>query len=287
MKTEAGELTSGIKNQISQTGIEGKLIILFLGDVIGNPGRKCLESGLDFLIAENDVDAVIVNGENAAGGLGITPDISDYILGLGVDVITTGNHIYKKKDIYDYLEKEPRLLKPANYPPGTPGNGSIIFSNKKTKGHEIAVFNLCGRVFIDNFDCPFRTSDKIIEFLARRTPIIILDFHAEVTSEKIAMGWYLDGKVSAVIGTHTHVQTADERILPKGTAYITDTGMCGPRNSVIGVKKEIIVDRFINMLPHRFDVANSDNWINGVVIEINESNGKALSIKRISKKIYD
>jgi metallophosphoesterase (TIGR00282 family) len=263
------------------------LIILFLGDVIGNPGRKCLEAGLDSLVSENNVDAVIVNAENAAGGLGITPDVSDHILRLGVDVITTGNHIYKKKDIYEYLEKEPRLLKPANYPPQTPGNGSIIFSNRKTKGYEIAVFNLCGRVFIDNFDCPFRASDKIIEFLSRRTPIIILDFHAEATSEKIAMGWYLDGKVSAVLGTHTHVQTADERVLPKGTAYMTDVGMCGPRNSVIGVKKEIIVDRFINMLPNRFDVASSDNWINGAVIDINESSGKAVSIKRISKKIHD
>ena len=263
------------------------MIILFLGDVIGNPGRKCLETGLGLLVSESCADVVIVNGENAAGGLGITPDISDHILGLGVDVITTGNHVFKKKEIYDYLENEPRLLKPSNYPPETPGNGSIIFTNKKTKGYEVAVFNLCGRVFVDNFDCPFRAADKIIEFLLKRTPIIILDFHAEVTSEKIAMGWYLDGRVSAVIGTHTHVQTADERVLPKGTAYITDAGMCGPRNSVIGVKKGIIIDRFINMLPHRFDVANSDNWIHGVVIEIDESNGKALSIRRISKKIFD
>jgi len=263
------------------------LIVLFLGDVIGNSGRKCLEIGLESLVSDNKADIVIINGENAAGGLGITPEISDNLLNMGVDVITTGNHIYKKKEIYDYIEKEPRLLKPANYPPKTPGNGSYIFSNKKTKGYEVAVFNLCGRVFIDNFDCPFRASDKIIEFLSRRTPVIILDFHAEVTSEKIAMGWYLDGKVSAVVGTHTHVQTADERILPKGTAYITDVGMCGPRNSVIGVKKEIIVDRFINMLPHRFDVANSDNWINGVLIEINENTGKSVSIRRISKKIYD
>ena len=263
------------------------MIVLFLGDIIGNPGRKCIEKGLSILVEEEKADVIIANGENAAGGIGITPEISDYLLNLGIDVITSGNHIYKKKEIFDYLEKEPRLLKPANYPPDTPGNGVYIFSNKKTNSLEVAVFNLCGRVFIDNFDCPFRAADKIISFISQKTPIIILDFHAEVTSEKMAMGWYLDGRVSAVIGTHTHIQTADERVLPKGTAYISDVGMCGPRNSVIGVKKEIIVERFINMLPQRFNVADSDNWINGAVIDIDEKSGKANSIKRISKKIYD
>ncbi len=263
------------------------MIVLFLGDVIGNPGRKCLEIGLGEIVAEVDADVVIINGENAAGGIGITPEISDSILRMGVNVITTGNHVFKKKEIYDYINKEPRLLKPANYPPDTPGNGVYIFSSRKTNNFEVAVFNLCGRVFIDNFDCPFRTADKIIEFVSRRTPIIILDFHAEVTSEKMAMGWYLDGRVSAIVGTHTHVQTADEMILPKGTAYITDVGMCGPRNSVIGVKKEIIINRFINMLPQRFDVANSDNWISGVCFEIDNETGKALSIKRINKRIFD
>jgi len=263
------------------------LIVLFLGDVIGSPGRRCLENDLDVLIKEEKADVVIVNGENAAGGIGITPEISDTLLGLGVDVITSGNHIFKKKEIFGYLETEPRLIKPANYPPDTPGNGCYIFSNKKTKGHEVAVFNLCGRVFIDNFDCPFRTADKVLSFVNKRTQIVILDFHAEVTSEKVAIGWYLDGRVSAVIGTHTHVQTADERVLTKGTAYITDVGMCGPRNSVIGVKKEIIVDRFINMLPQRFNVADSDNWINGVVIDIDEATGKSNSIKRISRKVFE
>jgi hypothetical protein len=263
------------------------LIVLFLGDVIGNPGRRCLENGLSALVIEEKADVVIVNGENASGGIGITPEISDTLLGLGVDVITSGNHIFKKKEIFDYLEKEPRLIKPANYPPDTPGNGCYIFSNKKTNKHEVAVFNLCGRVFIDNFDCPFRTADKVLSFINKRTNIVILDFHAEVTSEKVALGWYLDGRVSAVIGTHTHIQTADERILNKGTAYITDAGMCGPRNSVIGVKKEIIVDRFINMLPQRFSVADSDNWINGVVINIDEETGKSNSIRRISRKIFD
>jgi len=263
------------------------LIVLFLGDIIGAPGRKCLENYLDILIREESADVVIANGENAAGGIGITPEISDTLLRLGIDVITTGNHVFKKKEIIDYIEREPRLLKPANYPPDTPGNGCYIFSNKKTGGCEIAVFNLCGRVFIDNFDCPFRTADKVLSFVSKKTPVIILDFHAEVTSEKMAIGWYLDGRVSAIIGTHTHIQTADERILNKGTAYITDVGMCGPRNSVIGVKKEIIVNRFINMMPHRFTVADSDNWISGVVIDIDETTGKANSIKRINRKIFD
>lgn len=261
--------------------------VLFLGDIIGSPGRKCLEKDLGRLIAQEEAEIVIANGENAAGGIGITPDISDSLLNLGIDVITSGNHIYKKKEIYDYLEREGRLLKPANYPPGTPGNGSRIFTVKSRRGIEAAVFNLCGRVFIDNFDCPFRTADKVISFLSNKTNIIILDFHAEATSEKMALGWYLDGKISAIIGTHTHVQTADERILPKGTAYITDAGMCGSRNSVIGVKKEIIVERFINMMPHRFSVSDSDLWINGVIIDIDEKSGKSISIKRINKKVND
>lgn len=271
-----------IKNRI-----EGKLIVLFLGDIVGNPGRKCIEKELDNLVTEEKADVVIANGENAAGGIGITPEVSDTLLNLGIDVITSGNHIFKKKEIFDYLNKEPRLIKPANYPPDTPGNGCYIFSNKKTNGREIAVFNLCGRVFIDNFDCPFRIADKVLSFVNKRTQIVILDFHAEVTSEKMAIGWYLDGRVSAVVGTHTHVQTADERILNKGTAYISDVGMCGPRNSVIGVRKEIIVDRFINMLPQRFSVADSDNWISGVIIDIDETTGKSRSIKRINRKIYD
>ncbi|MCL6088387.1 MAG: TIGR00282 family metallophosphoesterase [Actinobacteria bacterium] len=263
------------------------MIVLFLGDIIGNPGRKCLENYLDILIREENADVVIANGENAAGGIGITPEISDTLLQLGIDVITSGNHIFKKKEILDYIDREPRLLKPANYPPDTPGNGCYIFSNKKTRGCEIAVFNLCGRVFIDNFDCPFRTADKVLSFISKKTSVIILDFHAEVTSEKMAIGWYLDGRVSAIIGTHTHIQTADERILNKGTAYITDVGMCGPRNSVIGVKKEIIVNRFINMMPHRFSVADSDNWISGAVIDIDETTGRANSIRRINRKIFD
>lgn len=260
--------------------------VLFLGDVFGKPGRICIEKQLPDIVEKNSVEVVIANGENAAGGLGITPRISDDLLNLGIDVITSGNHIYKKKEIYDYLEREPRLLKPANYPPDTPGNGSYILSNKKINDKKVAVINICGRVFLDNFDCPFRCVDNIINFVRKQTPIIIVDFHAEVTSEKVAMGWFLDGRVSAVIGTHTHVQTADERVLPKGTAYITDVGMVGPRDSVIGIRKEIAVERFLNLMPQKFKVASNDNWINGALIDIDEGSGKSKSITRINMKAY-
>jgi metallophosphoesterase (TIGR00282 family) len=261
------------------------LIVLFLGDVFGKPGRFILENRLQTMMIENNVDVVIANGENAAGGIGITPTICDGLFSMGIDVVTSGNHIYKKKEIYDYIEKQPRLLKPANYPPGTPGRGYYILSDSKIGSNKIAVVNICGRVFIENFDCPFRCMDKILEDIKKETPIIIVDFHAEVTSEKVAMGWYLDGRVSALIGTHTHVQTADERVLPGGTAYITDVGMVGPLDSVIGVKKENIIDRFLKLMPQKFIVAEDDYLINAVVVEINEKNGEANSIKRINSII--
>jgi metallophosphoesterase (TIGR00282 family) len=256
------------------------LKVLFLGDVFGKPGREILKKKLPSLVEENNVDFIIANGENAAGGIGITPDICETLLYMGVDIITSGNHIYKKREIYDYIERQPRLLKPANYPPSTPGSGYHIMSDKKN--NKIAVINICGRVFIDYFDCPFRTIDKILSNVRKETPVIIVDFHAEVTSEKVAMGWYLDGRVSAVVGTHTHVQTADERILPGGTAYITDVGMVGPRNSVIGVKKENIIKKFLTMMPQKFTVSEDDYLVNGVVININEKNGRAESINRLN-----
>ncbi|MBM3707482.1 MAG: TIGR00282 family metallophosphoesterase [Actinobacteria bacterium] len=259
--------------------------ILFLGDIFGKPGRICVSKEISSLVNKHGVDIVIANGENAAGGIGINPSIAGTLLNLGIDVLTSGNHIYKKKEIYDYINNEPRLLKPANFPPGTPGNGFYLFSNKKTGGKKIAVTNICGRVFVENLDCPFRTVDEILDILHRETNIIIVDFHAEVTSEKMAMGWYLDGRVSAVVGTHTHVQTADERILPKGTAYISDVGMVGPRDSVIGVKKELIIERFIKMMPQKFTVASDDNWVNGVLIDIDEETGLALSIKRLNYRV--
>ena len=261
--------------------------ILFLGDVFGKPGRRCLGRELDRIVIDNDISVVIANGENAAGGIGINPDISDTLLNMGIDVLTSGNHIYKKRDIYEYIEREPRLLKPANYPPDTPGQGYFIFTSRKTNDIKVAVINVCGRVFLENLDCPFRKMDEILPSIKKETPVIVVDFHAEVTSEKVAMGWYLDGRVSAVIGTHTHVQTADERILPEGTAYITDAGMVGSRDSVIGVKKELIIERFIKMMPQRFTVASGDNWINGVIIDVDEQSGNARDIIRLNYKAGD
>jgi len=256
--------------------------ILFLGDIIGNPGRTAAVRDLPWIINNNEIDMVIANGENAAGGIGISPQIADMLLNSGIDVLTSGNHIYKKKEIYDYIENEPRLLKPANFPPLTPGKGYYIFSSQKDGDAKVAVINLCGRVFLDSYDCPFRKADELLDKISNITPLIIVDFHAEATSEKIAMGWYLDGRVSAVIGTHTHVQTADERILPSGTAYISDVGMVGPRDSVIGVKKELIIERFLKMMPQKFVVSGSDVWINGAIIEIDEKSGLAKSILRLN-----
>jgi len=256
--------------------------VLVLGDIIGKPGRMSLRDELQALIKDNAVDFVIANGENAAGGIGIDPKTSDFLLGLGIDVLTTGNHVYKKRDIYNYIEDNERLLKPANFPPSTPGRGFGIYEVFERK---IAVINLCGRVFIGELDCPFRVIDDVLKKIGKETRNIVVDFHAEVTSEKIAMGWYLDGRVSAVLGTHTHVQTADEKILPHGTAYITDIGMVGPQDSVIGVRKELIIERFKTQMPQKFIVAKDDIWLNGVIIEIDDKSGKAINIKRLNYQL--
>jgi metallophosphoesterase (TIGR00282 family) len=259
------------------------LKVLFLGDIIGKPGRNAIDRNLDDLIGKHDIDMVIANGENAAGGIGISVKTAGSLLNMGIDIITTGNHVFKKREIYSLLDKEDRLLKPANYPPDTPGRGYYIYEVEKLGNLKVAVINLCGRVFVENLDCPFRTVNRILEYVSEETPIIIVDMHAEVTSEKVAMGWYLNGRVSAVVGTHTHVQTADERILPDdGTAYITDVGMVGPRDSVIGVKKENIIERFLTGMPQKFTVAREDVWINGIVLDIDEKTGKAASIERIN-----
>ncbi len=259
--------------------------VLFLGDVFGNPGRSCLKKELPLLLERYEPHIVIANGENASGGIGINPGSADFLFGIGIDVLTSGNHIYKKRDIYDYIKNVPRLLKPANFPPGTPGNGYFIFQNQKMGGKKIAVVNICGRVFIENLDCPFRKIDELLFAIYKETNIVIVDFHAEATSEKMAMGWYLDGRVSAVIGTHTHVQTADERILSKHTAFISDAGMVGPRDSVIGVKKEPIIERFLKMMPQKFVVATEDNWLNGVIVDIDEASGWAKSIVRLNYQV--
>lgn len=253
--------------------------ILMIGDIVGRPGRRAILENLSCLRREMNVDFVIANGENAAAGHGITKEIAKQLFNAGIDVFTMGNHVWNKKEVFDYIEKEKRLLRPANYPPGTPGAGYQLYETKN--GVTIGVVNVSGRIYMQELDCPFRTMDHILKQLQYQTNLIFVDFHAEATSEKVAMGWYLDGKVTAICGTHTHVQTADERILPNGTAYITDIGMTGPRDSVIGVATEIVLEKFITQMPRRFEVADTTYQLNAVVIDVNPDNGQALKIDRI------
>jgi len=254
--------------------------ILFIGDIVGKPGRQAISGLLKKVVSDHGIDFTIANGENAAGGMGITPAIAIEMMDQGVDVLTSGNHIWAKKEIFPYLNEESRILRPANYPPQVPGRGAGVFETKN--GEKVGVINLEGRVFMKHLDCPFRIGEKDIETLRKETPIIVVDFHAEATSEKMALGVYLDGRVSAVLGTHTHVQTADERLLPGGTAYMTDVGMTGSFDSVIGIRKELAVEKFLSQLPVRFEVAKKDIRINCVAVEIDEITGKALGIERIS-----
>lgn len=253
--------------------------ILMIGDVVGRPGRRALRENLQNLVKEFDLDLVIANGENAAGGNGITKDIVKELHGYGIDIITMGNHVWNKKQVFEFISQEDRIIRPANYPPGTPGRGWQIVKSKNEV--EVAVLNLSGRVFMDALDCPFRKADELLQEIAGHVRVIILDFHAEATSEKVAMGWYLDGRVSAVCGTHTHVQTADERILPGGTAYITDVGMTGPRDSVIGFKTDIVLGKFITQLPRRFEVGGGLYQFNAVIIDIDDDTGQAKDICRV------
>lgn len=228
------------------------------------------------------VDLVVANGENASGGIGISGKESDELLSGGIHVLTSGNHIWKKKEILSYIQQNPDLIRPANYPEGTPGQGMVI---KETKsGHKVAVLNLLGRTFMEAVDCPFRRGLAERSKVIKETPVILVDFHAEATSEKMALGWFLDGKVSAVLGTHTHVQTSDERILPQGTAYMTDVGMTGPSDSVIGVKKELAIERFLTQLPHKFEVGTREIVLEGAVLSIDGETGKAITITRIREK---
>jgi len=254
--------------------------LLFIGDIIGKPGRQVISRELHRLVDRYMVDLVIANGENAAGGFGITEETANELYKCGIDVLTSGNHIWDKKDSLNFINRAEKLLRPANYPDGTPGRGSALFTT--AGGAKVAVLNLEGRVFMNNLECPFRTADREISQLYAETPIIFVDFHAEATSEKASLGWYLDGRVSALIGTHTHIQTADERILPGGTAYLTDAGMTGGFDSVIGVKKEEAITKFLSQLPVKFDVAKNNLRLNGVVIVVDEQTGKALSIERIN-----
>lgn len=249
--------------------------VLFVGDTVGKPGRDILEHQLRDIQHRYDIDFTIANGENAAGGNGLTKKVLEDLLNFGVDAVTMGNHVWDKKEIFEFIERENRLIRPANYPPGTPGQGWHTFCLKNRMS--IAVINLSGRIFLSPLDCPFQTVEKIINEAKKITPIIFVDFHAEATSEKQAMGWFLDGRVSAVIGTHTHVQTADARLLPRGTAYITDVGMTGPRDSILGVDKDVVIKKFTSQLPVRFEVASGDVQLNAVIVDVNEK-GQALSI---------
>lgn len=253
--------------------------LLFIGDIVGKIGRNAVKALLPAIVNKYKIDIVIANGENAAGGFGITETLASEIFGYGVQIITTGNHVWDKKEFIPQISKEDRVLRPLNYPPGVPGYGSLLYSLHD--GLKVAVVNLSGRVFMSNIDCPFRTGLEEVERLSASTSIIIIDFHAEATSEKIAFGYFLDGKVSAVIGTHTHVQTADEKILDGGTAYITDVGMTGPAHSVIGIEVEQIIQRFLTNMPMRFETAKGKGILCAVIIEIDEKTGRSSAIHRL------
>ncbi|MGH9203710.1 MAG: TIGR00282 family metallophosphoesterase [Vicinamibacterales bacterium] len=254
--------------------------ILFLGDIVGRPGRELVRKGLRGLIDRHGVDCVIANAENAAAGFGITKDIGDTILEFGVDVMTSGNHIWDKKEAIEYIATESRLLRPANYPAGVPGRGSYVAQTGD--GRAVGVINVMGRVFMLNIDDPFAVVMREIDAIRHRARVIIVDFHAEATSEKIAMGWHLDGKVTLVVGTHTHVQTADERILPNGTAYLTDAGMTGPHDSIIGMEREAALSRFLTGMPAKFEPATGNPRLNGVIVEADEKTGRATAVTRVS-----
>jgi metallophosphoesterase (TIGR00282 family) len=265
--------------------VGGTVRILFISDIVGKPGRRAVDARLGGLRKRFAIDLCVANGENAAGGFGLTPEIAEALLSGEIDVLTSGNHIWDRKEIVPALESNGRILRPANYPAGAPGRGSTLLG--LDGGEKVGVVCLQGRVFMHETDCPFRTADALVRSLRRETPLIVIDFHAEATSEKIAMGWYLDGRVSAVIGTHTHVQTADERILPGGTAYITDAGMTGPFDSVIGTEKAAALERFLTQVPRRFGVAGGDVRLSGVVVSIDAATGRALAIERLQENVEE
>jgi len=256
--------------------------ILFIGDIFASGGRGIVAENLNRLITEHKIDLAIANAENSAGGFGITPLIAEELLAMGLDVLTGGNHSFDKREIHDYYEHQARLLRPANYPPGLPGTG--VYIGAARNGIRFAVANLQGRAHMTNIDCPFRKADEVLGSLDPAVKIRIIDFHAELTSEKIAMGWYLDGRATAVIGTHTHIPTADARVLPGGTAYQTDAGMTGPYESVIGVDRDIIIRRFLTGLASRMEAARHGVELHGVIIRADETTGKATGIERLSIK---
>lgn len=247
---------------------------------MGSSGRRAVGKLLDGLRSHLECDFVVVNGENAAGGLGITRPTAGALFAAGADVITMGNHTFAKRDVAPYFDEEPRIVRPANYPPGVPGRGWGLFETPKAE--KIAVVSLMGRTFMDPVDCPFRTADAVLSEIGETAKMIVVDVHAEATSEKVALGWYLDGRVSAVLGTHTHIQTSDERVLPKGTAYLTDAGMTGVRDSVLGLDCAAVIDRFVRQIPGKFTLAEGPARLQGAVVEIDPQTGRAVSIERVS-----
>ena len=255
------------------------MIILAIGDIIGSPGRRAVRELLPGLKHQYGIDFIIANGENVAGGLGLTLNTAEELFNAGVDIITSGNHIWVQKEIIPYLDSEMPILRPLNYPPGVPGRGYLVFN------HRLVVVNLIGRTFIGNFDCPFRAMDKLLAELEPKPAVVIVDFHAEATSEKMALGRYLDGRVSAVLGTHTHVGTIDAQLLPQGTAYVSDIGMTGPINSIIGDDTEAVLDRFLSMIPHRLTVGKGKVTFNAILVRVNEETGKATGIERICREV--
>lgn len=260
--------------------------LLFIGDIVARSGRDILRRGLKVIVRTHDVDMVIVNGENAAGGAGLTRDITEELFKAGVDVITSGNHIWDKREVLEFIDKMPRLLRPANYPPGAPGSGSCVWTS--AEGVAVGVINVMGRIFMAPLDDPFVAVAQHIDRLREAgATIILVDVHAEATSEKMAMGWHLDGRVTAVLGTHTHVQTADERILPNGTAYLTDVGMTGPHDGVIGMDREGVLARFLTGLPARFETASGDPRLHAVLITADSATGRATAIARLSLSLTD
>ena len=259
--------------------------ILFIGDIVGKPGRRAVRELLPGLISERGIDLVIANCENAAAGFGITREIVEELYNNSIDVLTSGNHIWDKREVMGFIADYETLLRPANYPAKVPGTGAVLMPT--AAGEYVGVLNLAGRIFMQPIDCPFVTAKSKIAELRKKTKVIIVDIHAEATSEKKALGWYLDGEVSAVVGTHTHVQTADNEILPQGTAYISDVGMTGPFDSVIGIKKDAIIERFLTQIPNKFDVAKGDIRLQAVLVDVDSITGKANSIERISVKLKE
>jgi 2',3'-cyclic-nucleotide 2'-phosphodiesterase len=259
--------------------------ILFLGDIVGRGARRAIRRTLRRLRSEASLEFVIANGENASGGRGLDPDAAEELFDSGVDVLTTGNHVWQHDRLVPMLEREPRVLRPANFPEGNPGRGFTV--QVARNGARIGVINLIGRAFMGPADCPFRAADRALSNLEGQPPIVFVDMHGETTSEKVAMGWYLAGRASAVVGSHTHVQTADERVLPGGTAYLTDAGMCGPTESVIGMRKEEVLRRFLTQRPERFEVARGPIVLQGAIVDVDPESGRAASIRRYAEMVEE